>query len=49
MDSFDYNVLQVYFTGDEAQEFEVLDVVSGKPLLEDKYPFKEGFKSKSVW
>ena len=48
VDSFDYNVLQVYFTGDEAQEFEVLDVVSGKPLPEDKYPFKEGFKSKSV-
>ena len=36
VDSFDYNVLQVYFTGDEAQEFEVLDVVSGKPLPEDK-------------
>jgi hypothetical protein len=35
VDSFDYNVLQVYFTGDDEQNFEVLDVISGKSLPYD--------------
>ena len=37
VDSFDYNVLQVYFSGDDEQNFEVLDVISGKSLpFDDK-------------
>ena len=35
VDSFDYNVLQVYFSGDDEQNFEVLDVISGKSLPYD--------------
>lgn len=32
VDSYDYNVLQIYFTGNEQETFEVLDVVTGKQL-----------------
>ena len=39
VDSFDYNVLQVYFSGDDEQNFEVLDVISGKSLPFDDKQF----------